>query len=165
MMAEARSTAVLHPGTASKIYGMMNFLEQGTYTVELELMDSHPSKSDNMKRARPSPRRFCGNFDVIEAILRQFFIFPPSCLRFVGASDAALECPRQGTGGFCIVWMDELGETREAFVADLPQVVYDLWEPGDRKIAQLEMVVILQALVCRPHRFRECGSSTTWRSL
>ena len=40
-------------------------------------------------------------------------------------------------------------------MADLPQAVYDLWEPGDRKIAQLEMVVILQALVCRPHPFRE----------
>ena len=33
--------------------------------------------------------------------------------------------------------------------------MYDLWEPGDRKIAQLELVVILQALVCRPHGFRE----------
>ena len=40
-------------------------------------------------------------------------------------------------------------------VADL-----DLWEPGDRKIAQLEMVVILQALVGRPQRFR--GRRGVW---
>ena len=49
-------------------------------------------------------------------------------------------------------------ETREAFIADLPQVIYALWEPGDREIAQLEMVMILQALVCRPQYCRErCG--------
>ena len=50
------------------------------------------------------------------------FSFFHLCLRFVGASDAALEQPKQGTGGFCIVWMDEPGETREAFVtmANLP---------------------------------------------
>lgn len=52
---------------------------------------------------------------------RQFFIFPPSCLWFVGASDATLECPKQGTGGFCNVWMDDPGESRESFVAVLPQ--------------------------------------------
>ena len=46
-------------------------------------------------------------------------------------------------------------ETREAVIADLPQVIYALWEPGDREIAQLEMVMILQALVCRPQYFRE----------
>ena len=30
------------------------------------------------------------------------------------------------------------GKTREAFIADLSQVVSDQWEPGDRIFAQLE---------------------------
>ena len=128
-----------------------------------------------MRRVVPSPL----GFEVIEAILRdkpkrQFFIFHPlayglycRCIR------CSLGVSKAGRGGFCIVWMDKPCETREAFIADLPQAMYDLWEPGDRKIAQLELVVILQALVCRPHRFHErrgvwfieCGSSATWRSL
>ena len=45
-------------------------------------------------------------------------------------------------------------------MAALPQVVYNLWKPGDRKIAQLEMVVILQALVCRPQHSR--GRRGVW---
>ena len=60
-------------------------------------------------------------------------------------------CPRQGTRRH----EPGHGETREAFIADLAQVVYDRWELGNRKIAHLEMVVILQALLGRPHRSRE----------
>ena len=158
-MRDCRTSARLHAGTASKIYGMMNFLEQGTYG-RIGAQGLAPIKERQYEKGSVLTTRILKSFEVIEAILRdkpkrQFFIFPPPCLRFVGASDAALECPGQGTGGFCIVWMDQPGVTREAFIADLPQEVYTLWEPGDRKIAQLEMVVILQALVYRPHRFRE----------
>ena len=32
--------------------------------------------------------------------------------------------------------LDEPGGTRGASVADLPEVVRDLWRPGDRKIAR-----------------------------
>ena len=35
---------------------------------------------------------------------------------------------------------------REAFITDIPREVYQLWEPGDRQIAQLEMVTIIYAL-------------------
>ena len=32
--------------------------------------------------------------------------------------------------------------------------VYALWEPGDRKIAQLELLMVLYGLYARPHAFR-----------
>ena len=108
----------------------MNFLEQGTYG-RIGANGLTAIKERQYERARELTPGILRSFEVIEAVLRgqprrQFFIFPPPCLRFVGASDAALEQPRQGSGGFCIVWLDDPGETREAFVADLPQVVCDL---------------------------------------
>ena len=85
-------------------------------TVELELMAYTHQRTTVWKGQEPY-RADPDSFEVIEVVLRdksrrQFFIFPPPCLRFVGASDVALERPKQGTGGFCIVWMDGPGETR-----------------------------------------------------
>ena len=79
---------------------------------------------------------------------------PLPCLRFVVASDAALEEPGRGTGRFLIVWHDPEGPIREPFIADIP---YQLWEPGDRKIAQLEMVMIVYGLATRAEAFRGRG--------
>ena len=89
---------------ASKIYGMMNFLEQGTYG-RIGANGLTAIKERQYERARELTPGILRSFEVIEAVLRgqprrQFFIFPPPCLRFVGASDAALEQPRQGSGGF-----------------------------------------------------------------
>lgn len=80
-------------------------------------------------------------------------VLPASCSRFCVASDAALETPQQGTGGFLIVWLDA-PERREAFVATIPQALYSLWTPGDRKIAQLELMMVLYGLLSRPSDFR-----------
>ena len=81
-------------------------------------------------------------------------VLPVPCERFVIASDAALESPRQGTGGFLMVWTNGFTERREAFVADITLELYELWTPGDRKIAQLELSMVLYALLCRPNTFR-----------
>ena len=50
--------------------------------------------------------------------------------RFFAASDAALEAPRCGAGGFLIVWVDTHAQGREGFVARLPPTLYDLWSPA-----------------------------------
>ena len=73
--------------------------------VVLELKVFAPIKERQYEKGVVLTTRILKSLEVIEAILRdkpkrQFFIFPPPCLRFVGASDAALECPGQGTGGF-----------------------------------------------------------------
>ena len=85
---------------------------------------------------------------------RLFEVLQADPLRFCIASDAALEAPLQGTGGFVIVWLSPAHQTREAFVADIPREVYDLWSPGEKKIAQLELIMVLYGLVMRPDMFR-----------
>ncbi len=74
--------------------------------------------------------------------------------RFCVASDAALESPFQGTGGFVIVWLSGDKQSREAFVADIPPQIHDMWTPGDKKIAQLELIMVLYGLIMRPDSFR-----------
>ena len=69
------------------------------------------------------------------------------------ASDAALEGPRCGSGGFLILWHPPPAQAREAFAAALPDSLDDYWQ-GERKIAQLEMLMVCYALVSRPDEFR-----------
>ena len=98
-------------------------------------------------------------FDLLRTTLaikpsRQIEIWPHAGPRFLAASDAALESPCQGTGGFLVVWHDDHSSQREAFVSIIPPLVYHLWEPGDKKIAQLELLQVLYALFSRPSTFR-----------
>ena len=84
-------------------------------------------------------------FDLLRAVIatkpsRTIEIWPHAGPRFLAASDAALEIPGRGTGGFLVVWHDGCIQQREAFVSIIPPVVYNLWEPGDTKIAQLELL-------------------------
>eukprot|EP00435_Cladocopium_sp_Y103_P042262 s2379_g11.t1 len=84
-------------------------------------------------------------FSLLTAVIqtrpqRELEISPFMGRRFLAASDAALEVPRSGTGGFLLVWHNQAEQLREAFVAVIPPRVYDLWEPGDKKIAQLELL-------------------------
>ena len=98
-------------------------------------------------------------FQVIETVLqlrpsRELHVLPRVLPRFVAASDAALEDPGQGTGGFLIVWLTGEVQMREAFVADIPATLYAYWTPGDKKIAQLELAMVLYVLCARPAQFR-----------
>ncbi|CAE7396468.1 unnamed protein product [Symbiodinium sp. CCMP2592] len=141
LIEQATSSGSLRAGLASKMFGLMNFLEQGMYgrvglTEEI---------------------RAC--FRLISAILRlrpqrQFWIMRPRIQRFIAASDAAEEAPLCGSGGFLIVWQHLKGQLREGFVAESPASLYPLWGPGEKKIAQLELSMVLYALVSRPSQFR-----------
>ena len=100
--------------------------------------------------------------DVLEAIIsmrprRELMVLPMDVPRVVAASNAALEAPRQGSGGYHLVFQDGGVQIREAFVAVIPSQVYDMWGPGDHKIAQLELFMVVHALTADA----ECGSSIT----
>ena len=104
-------------------------------------------------------------FDLLRIIIaikfsRQIEIWPHAGPRSLAASDAALESPGQGTGGFLVVWHDDHSQQREAFVLIIPPLVYHLWEPGDKKIAQLALLQVLYALFSRPSSF--CGRRGLW---
>ena len=70
-------------------------------------------------------------------------VLPMDVLRVVAASDAALEAPRQGSGGYHLVFQDGGVQIREAFVAIIPSQVYDMWGPGDNKIAQFNIASLM----------------------
>lgn len=122
----SRQSNRLPGGVAAKLYGVANFFEQGIYG-----------------------RVGCGGLAAIKE--RQY---EKGTALTPEISDAALESPGQGTGGFLIIWLDQDSSLREAFVADIPSSIYSLWSPGDKKIAQLELIMVLYGLITRPHQFR-----------
>ena len=71
--------------------------------------------------------------------------------QFLGASDAALEQPGQGTGGLLIHFFPQ---ERVGLVADVLPEVYELWAPGEHKITQLELLMVLMAILSFPEQFR-----------
>ena len=78
----------------------------------------------------------------------------PDVQRFLVASDAALDTPRAGTGGFLAVWLQGAQEQRHAWKVDIPSEMYDIWVPSDYLIAQLELLMILAGLILNPGHFR-----------
>lgn len=57
--------------------------------------------------------------------------------------------PATSLRGFFAVWFQQPAERREAL-----ESVYPLWTPGERNMAQLEMLMIIHALSNRPSEFR-----------
>ena len=144
MIRDAKSSGVLTPSQASKLYGTLNFLESGVFG-RVGRRGLQPLKDPNMEGLLFCHQsRLAKCFEVIEAVLqlrppRQFMARRLHVERVLVASDAALEAPRQGSGGYLILWHPATSRPREAFVADLPDDFYDYWV-GDHKIAQLEML-------------------------
>ena len=155
---QSLQTKSLSSGQASKLYGMANFFEMALYgrvgcgglgAVKARQYESHSSMTSELLSC----------FELLKAIVharpsREFELWPQDPERFVVASDAALEEESGGTGGFLIVWLNKQTQIREGFVADIPSGLYRLWSPGTKKIAQLELMMILYGLVTRPQQFR-----------
>ena len=99
-------------------------------------------------------------FEVIEAVMRfqpkrEFPVFRMESLRFLAASDAAVEADNPGSGGFHLIFFQPDGsQTRLSFVATNCAELQSLWQPAETHIAQLELSMVLYALVGRPDLFR-----------
>ena len=158
LIEQSETASSLKAGLAAKMFGLMNFLEQGMYGRVgcgglAALCDRQRSKESDL-----SPD-ILQTFQLIRALLkfrpeRRFWVSNPPVQRFIAASDAAEEKPQAGTGGFLLIWQQGASQVREGFVAACPEELYALWGPGDKKIAQLELSMVLFALVARPARFR-----------
>ena len=59
-----------------------------------------------------------------------------------------------------LVFFNDQAQERLGFVSEIPDILYQLWSPGDAKIAQLELLQVLIALVTVPERFR--GRRGVW---
>ena len=153
------SSEKLPPGVASKIYGLANFFEQGIFG-RIGNGGLHAIKLRQYEQTSVLTSAIRDCFSLLQTVLRtqpkrQFPIVQLFQRRFCAASDAALEEPRCGTGGFLLLWFDSGRERREAFYSIIPDALYDLWTPGDKKIAQLELVQVLFALASRANSFRQ----------
>ena len=154
----AQTSAKLTSGQASKLYGLANFLELAIYG-RVGCGGLSAIKQRQYESAVEITPAVALCFEVLLAIIacrpvREFHLRPIPCDRFVVASDAALEEASGGSGGFLIVWLQGDCQLREGFVADIPDSLYDLWTPGDKKIAQLELMMVLYVLITRPAFFR-----------
>ena len=151
---QAPAANSLRLGLAAKIYGPMNFLEQGIYgrvgCAGLASLNhrQHEWSIDLTPDIRQS-------VELILAVLsvrpqRQFWLIRPPCRRFIAASDAAEELPQGGTWSFLLVWDNGDQQVRGLCgCGHAPPLL-----PGDKKIAQLELSMLLYALVDRPGHFR-----------
>ena len=158
IIAQARYEQRLPSGTASKLYGVANFFEMGVWG-RVGCGGLAAIKARQQEHTGELTPEILHSFEVLEAVIslkpcRHLYVRPLPHPRFIAASDAALEAPGQGSGGFLLVWFQEQVQQREAFVADIPPQVYDLWKPGEHKIAQLELLMVLYGLYARPHAFR-----------
>ena len=158
LMKNAEDSGKLQPGVAAKIYGIANFFELGVWG-RIGCGGLAPIKRRQQERSAELTEELRQCFSLLRTVIttrpsRHIEIWPHAGLRFLAASDAALESPGQGTGGFLVVWHDDHRQQREAFVSLIPPLVYSLWEPGDKKIAQLELLQVLYALFSRPSSFR-----------
>ena len=159
----ARTTGKLTKGTASKLYGLTNFLEQGIYgRVGYGGLMAVKDRQDESTNILTDEIAAC--FEVIEAVMRfepkrEFPVFPLQQLRFLAASDAAVEADNPGSGGFHLIFFQPDGsQTRLSFVATNCAELQALWQPATTHIAQLELSMVLYALVERPDLFRNrCG--------
>ena len=130
IITQCRAQGALHPGTAAKLYGIANFFEQGIWG-RAGAGGLAAIKCRQYSATHSLSPAILSCFEVLEAIIscqpkRELEVLPMVHSRFCVASDAALEYPRAGTGGFLIIWHD-VPERREAFIAHIEDSLYDLW--------------------------------------
>ena len=141
------------PEIASKLYGVLNVLEQGVYP-RIGAGGVAALKDRQQERDTVITEALQTCFDTVRALLklkpqRTVEVLPAPCAGFVAASDAAEDTPGEGTGGFLLIWKDN-AEVREVFEAIITPGLYRMFTPGTHKIAQLELSMVLVALINRP---------------
>ena len=148
---EARDKESLHPGTAAKLYGTVNFLESGVFG-KVGRSGLNAIKERQYAGGSQLTAEITRALDTIEAVVksrpcRVVCLTPPTTRRFVGASDAAYE-GGIGSGGFLLAlnnnpsWSRRLGR-----VVQIEEGLFRMWHPSKTYIAQLELLMVLVALL------------------
>ena len=124
----------------------------------------HGLRAKARRRGECLTPELLASLEVVQAVLatkpqRRFQLWWRADERVLAANDAAEEEPRQGSGGFHLVFLDE-PQKRHSFVANVHAELYQLFQPGDHHIAQLELAMILYGLMARPSEFR--GRRGVW---
>ena len=139
MMTDARVSGAFTPSQASKLYGTLNFLESGVFG-RVGCGGLQPLKEHQYGRVTTVTPQLLRSFAVVDAVLavrprRQFSVRRRPVGRVLVASDAALEGPRNGSGGFLVLWSPAGLTSREAFVAVIPYAIYDFWQDDHKMLS------------------------------
>ena len=161
MMSHAETSQILSPGQASKLFGCLTFLDQGAFAhvarPGLTYLKERQYAAQNDFTAELS-----GCFTVVRTILelqprRVVQVNPFSSPRLIVASDASQDAPRQGQAGMLLVHQSGL---RLGTYIKIDESVFLLWDDHPAKIAQLELLAVLQGLLTFPSHFR--GRKVVW---
>lgn len=155
---------MLTPSQASKLYGTLNFLESGVFG-RVGCGGLQPLKDHQYGRSTIVSPPLAKCFEVIEAVLqlrprRQFMMRRRQVMRVLVASDAALEPPRQLRIRTIPDTVAPGYESPVALVKHSSQISQKISTTTGLKIAQLEMLMIVHALLARPQEFR--GRRGVW---
>eukprot|EP00435_Cladocopium_sp_Y103_P036199 s845_g9.t1 len=156
MMSQAESTQTLSPGHASKLYGCLTFLDQGAFAHVARAGLNH-LKERQYTDQRAFTVDLSNSFALIRAILelqpkRVVQVNPFSAPRLIVASDASQDSPRQGQAGMLLVHQQGL---RLGTYITINESVFALWDDHPTKIAQLELLAVLQGILTFPSHFRD----------
>ena len=155
MLTAAEKTHTLTPGQASKLYGCLTFLDQGAFgriaraglnALKERQYESQTHITDSLAKV----------FELVRAILsfhprRVVNLHSNHMRRVVVASDASQDAPRQGKAGL-LLSTHEL--SRVGAVIHIDSSVFALWDASDTKIAQLELLAVVQGLIAFSDFFR-----------
>ena len=147
----ARASMKFPPGLAAKYYGSCNFFESGVYgKIGRAGLNAIKHRSSEFVDTLTSD--ILKSLQCMEEIIdmkphRKVQVWPGNVTRFTGASDAAFE-KSKGSGGFLAVFFEpNHRQLRVGRVVDINPDVYQHWGTHETYIAQLEMLMILVAMI------------------
>ena len=147
MINEALANERLLPGVASKLFGCLSFLNTGCYG-KLGRSGLNSFKERQYSSDKHLTPALYHAFDMVQQLLalrpeRLLPLAPMATHRFIAASDAAQDAPRQGSAGALLVTPDG---KRRGLVVEVEDSMFQLWSEDEAKIAQLELMAVYMSL-------------------
>ena len=147
IMEEATQTRRLPPGLAAKLFGCLGFLTTGCFG-KLGRSGLHSIKDRQYSSQVVMTPEIEQSFARIRALLqlkpeRELPLNPVRQHRYLAASDAAQDRPREGSAG--VLFIDPRGN-RRAYVVHISPKIFTVWSHHEAKIAQLELLTVYMGL-------------------
>ena len=145
LMDEATQTGRLPPQLAAKLFGCLGFLDTGPGCFgKLGRAGLNTLKERQCSQATTLTDELLRSFEMIRSLLahkpeRELPLQPIHQQRYLAASDAVQDEPRQGSAG--LLFVGPQGE-RDAYVIDVSPHLFDLWSERPTKIGQLELLTV-----------------------
>ena len=157
LMDEATQTQRLPPGLAAKLFGCLGFLNTGCFG-KLGRSGLSPLTERQYSHDMALTEDLSRSFVTIKSLLalkpeRELPLQPGSQQRYLAASDAAQDEPRQGSVG--LLFVGPRGE-RDAYVVDITAELFTLWSDHPTKIAQLELLTVYVGFIFVASQARSC---------